>query len=136
MSYEEYALIAFAAFMVLIIAIVVFIKMPKRIKHDKFSEKWKRLQDRCKDESQWATAIIEADNLLNEGLKKKRFRGRNIGERMVQAQKTFTNNDAVWFGHKLRTKLEINPDLKLTKEDVQRALIGLRQALKDIGVLR
>lgn len=136
MSYEEYALITFSVIVVTILAIIVFIKAPKRVKHDKFYDKWKKVQDRCKDESQWPLAIIEADNLLGEGLKKRRFKGKNIGEKMVSAQKTFSNNDAVWFGHKLRTKLDINPDLKLTKQDVQKALVGLRQGLKDIGVLR
>lgn len=136
MSYEEYALISFTVLIVVLLGILVFWKAPKKVKHDKFYDKWKKVQDKCKDESLWPMAIIEADNLLGEGLKRKRFKGKNIGERMVSAQKSFSNNDAVWFGHKLRTKLEINPDLKLTKQDVQKALVGLRQGLKDIGVLR
>ena len=58
-----------------------------------------------------------------------------MGERLVEAQKIFTNNDAVWFGHKLRTRIEMNPEMTLNKNDVQKALYGLRQGLKDIGAL-
>lgn len=136
MSFEAYVLIGAIAVLVLLILIIAVIKFPKRIKHDRFADRWKKLQDRCSDESQWSMAIIEADNLLDEALKKKRFKGGNTGERMVEAQKEFTNNDAVWFGHKLRTKLDINPEMTLTKQDVQKALLGLRQGLKDVGVLR
>lgn len=136
MSFEAYVLIGAGALFAIILCTLLFILMPKRIKHDRFTDRWKQLQDLCSDESKWPTAIIQADDLLAEGLKKKRFKGKNMGERMVAAQKEFSNNDAVWFGHKLRTKLDINPGMPLQKQDVQRALLGLRQGLKDIGVLR
>ncbi|MGI9028219.1 MAG: hypothetical protein ACR2FM_05280 [Candidatus Saccharimonadales bacterium] len=135
MSPERYVALAVAVVASLIIAFTIFKFAPKRLRRQYFANRWKRLQDRCSDESQWVLAIIEADNLLDEALKKKRFKGKSAGERLVKAQKTFTNNDAVWFGHKLRTKLDANPALKLTKNDVQKALIGLRQGLKDIGAL-
>lgn len=136
MSFEAYVLIAAVSLFVVIFGVIAALLLPKRIRHDRFTNRWKQLQELCADESKWPTAIIEADNLLGEGLKKKRFKGKNIGERMVEAQKNFTNNDAVWFGHKLRTKLELHPDMPLAKQDVQKALLGLRQGLKDIGVLR
>lgn len=135
MSFEAYVAIGFAAFLAIVIAIIAFIKFPKKLKQKHFADRWKRLQDRCSDATQWATAIIEADNLLDEALRKKRFKGKSMGERLVEAQKNFTNNDAVWFGHKLRTKLETDIDFPLTQKDVQKALLGLRQGLKDVGAL-
>jgi len=135
MSFESYVGFGVGGLITLVVAYFVMKKMPKRLKQDKFMDRWKQLQQRCADKSQWSLAIVEADELLNEALKKKKFKGKNMGERLVEAQRNFSNNDAVWFGHKLRTKLEINPDLPLTKEDVQKALLGLRQGLKDIGAL-
>jgi hypothetical protein len=41
----------------------------------------------------------------------------------------------VWFGHKLRNKIETDPDMKLKEDDVKGALLGIRRALKDIGAL-
>lgn len=135
MSFEAYVAIGFGLVLVIVIGLVAFIKLPKKINQQQFMDRWKRLQQRCADETQWALAVVEADNLLAEALKKKRFKGKTIGERLVEAQKHFSDNDAVWFGHKLRTKLDMNPELHLTKGEVQKALVGLRQGLKDIGVL-
>ena len=58
-----------------------------------------------------------------------------MGERLVDAQKVFTDNDGVWYAHKLRKKVEAEPDFKLKKTDVKDALIGIRQGLKDLGAL-
>lgn len=135
MSFEAYVGLGFALSISLIVIGLVIWKFPKKLKREYFVARWKRLQQLFPDQDQWGRAIIEADDLLNEALKKKRFKGKNMGERLVEAQKNFTNNDAVWFGHKLRTKIEINPDMPLKKTDVQKALYGLRQGLKDIGAL-
>ncbi len=135
MSFEEYVAIAAGIIIALIFLILIVRRFPRRLKHEYFVSRWKRVQQRCPDKSQWAQAIIEADNLLDEALKKKRFKGKVMGERLVDAQKHLTNNDAVWFGHKLRTKIETNPEIQLTKQDVQKALYGLRQGLRDIGAL-
>ena len=135
MSFEMYVAIGVSLLFGLIVGALIFWKVPRRLKHDYYVTRWKRLQQRCPDKEQWPEAIREADDLLGEALKRKKFKGKNTGERMVDAQKHFTSNDIVWFGHKLRTKLDINPDTPLTQNDVQKALFGLRQGLKDIGAL-
>lgn len=135
MSFEAYVSLGVGALVVIIILAIAIWKFPKKLKREYYLSRWKRLQQRCPDKSQWAQAIIEADDLLDEALKSKRFKGKSCGERLVDAQKNFTNNDAVWYGHKLRTKIDINPETKLTKNEVQKALYGLRQGLKDIGAL-
>lgn len=135
MSFEKIVALVFGVVIVLVIIGLAVKFMPKRLKQDRFAKKWKTLQDRCSDQAQWPLAIIEADTLLDEALKKKRYKGKSMGERLVEAQKKFTNNDAVWFGHKLRMKVESEPEFPLTQKDVQKALVGLRQGLKDIGAL-
>jgi hypothetical protein len=135
MSPEKQLAIVVGVVWLIFVGVVVFIKAPKRLKRDKFKQKWSMLQERCPDKSQWAIAIQEADDLLDEALKKKRIKGKTMGERLVAAQKKFTDNDAVWYGHKLRTKLDIDPELPLKKQQVQKALFGLRQGLKDVGAL-
>lgn len=135
MSFEAYVGLGAGALVAIIILGIIIRKLSKRFRRKHFLMRWKRLQQRFPDKTQWAQAIIEADDLLNDALKKKRFKGKNMGERLVEAQKNFTNNDAVWFGHKLRTKIEMNPSLALSKSTVKKALLGLRQGLKDIGAL-
>lgn len=110
-------------------------RRPKKIKQDQFQAKWQDLQKLLKDKQAWPDAIIAADKLLDEALKKKRFAGKGMGERLVKAQRLLTDNDGVWFGHKLRNKIEQDPKLKLKEKDVKQALLGIRQALKDLGAL-
>ncbi|HLZ14790.1 MAG TPA: hypothetical protein VKQ34_02245 [Candidatus Saccharimonadales bacterium] len=110
-------------------------RRPRPLKLEYFQNKWQELQKLLPDKKQWATAIVDADALLDEALRKKRFRGRSMGERMVKAQRLFTDNDSVWFGHKLRNKLDAEPATKLKEKEVKQALLGIRQALKDVGAL-
>ncbi len=121
----------------LIVAGVVFGLLRRRrpINTDRFQEAWKDLQKLCRDKATWPQAITNADKLLDEALRKKRFGGKTMGERMVKAQRAFTDNDGVWFGHKLRNKIEAEPEMKLKETDVKDALIGIRQGLKDLGAL-
>lgn len=121
---------------VLVVAAVFFVrKRPKKIKTARIQDKWRDMQKLCSAKETWPEAIIAADNLLDEVLKKKKFAGKSMGERLTKAQRLLSNNEAVWFGHKLRTKLESNSDTKLKETEVKQALVGIRQALKDLGAL-
>jgi hypothetical protein len=108
-----------------------------KINVERCTERWKDLQHNCSSRKTWPQAIIEADNLLNDVLKRSHFKGKTTGERLVAAQRTFTSNDTVWVGHKLRNKME-ETDIdvrKLKKKDMVVALSGFRQALRDLGAL-
>lgn len=103
---------------------------------EQFTRRWRDLQKMCGDTKTWPLAIIDADKLLDEALKKSRFKGKTMGERLVTAQRTLTNNDGVWFAHKLRNKIVHEHYDNLRERDVKDALIGFRQALKDLGALK
>jgi hypothetical protein len=107
----------------------------RKLNVDKFTTRWKDLQNNCANRKTWPQAIIEADNLLNDALKKARYKGKTTGERLVAAQHTLTSNDTVWFGHKLRKTIAEQDVRKLKKADVLEALSGFRQALRDLGAL-
>lgn len=108
----------------------------KRIKRtSKFIEEWKDLQMLCKDKATWPEALKEADALLNKALKKRRFKGKTLGERLVKAQRYITDNDDIWDAHNLVKKLTADATLRLKESDVKEALISFREALKDLGAL-
>jgi hypothetical protein len=131
-------LVAIAGGGVALLGLITFIakRPPKELDRSYYTRKWNELQKSLKNSEAWPMAVISADNLLDEALKKRRFKGKTMGERMVSAQRTFTNNDMTWMGHKLRNRLVHEVDVKLTQKDVQNALIGIRQALKDLGALK
>lgn len=116
--------------------VTYFIKRPKKeLNKDYFRAKWKELQKLCAKSETWPLAVIQADSLLDEALKKKHFKGKTMGERLVAAQRSLTNNDGVWFGHKLRNQLVHQTDVALREKDIKHALLGIGQALKDLGAI-
>lgn len=120
---------------VVVAGFVIYRLTRKRVRPKKFREKWRRLQKKLPNQENWLEALSEADNLLDEAMKRKNIKGETMGERLVNAQKDFKEKDEVWFGHKLCKKHQENPRLKLKKNDVKRALVALRQALKDLGAI-
>ena len=73
-----------------------------------FVKKWKKTKMRLAKgwESEAKLAIIEADNLLNELLKRIGYQGENFNERLKQLDKNILANiDQVWEAHKIRNDI-------------------------------
>jgi len=136
MSPELIALIACGAMLAVSVLFFIYRKIPKRLKSDNFAKQWKDLQTLCKDRKTWPEALTKADNLLDKALKKRKFKGKTMGERMVSAQKVFTDNDGIWFAHNLYKKIASEELSRLKEIDVKGALIAYRQALRDVGALK
>ena len=128
--------IGLGALVFLLVGSLVYRRIPKKLKVEQYIGDWKELQLYRRDKATWPNAIAEADKLLDRALKKRKYKGKRMGERMVSAQRTITNNDQLWFAHNLAKKIVADPALKLKEVEVKTALIGFRQALKDIGALK
>ena len=111
-------------------------RRPKYLNTTRFLSRWQEVQAYCKSKDTWPLAIINGDKLLDDALKQRRFKGKTMGERLVSAQHQISDNDAVWFGHKLRNKLVHEDTAPLKQGEVMRVLAGFRQALKDLGALK
>jgi hypothetical protein len=130
---------------IIIIAGIIFLvvgvadrmrRRSKGLNTAQFTERWHELQKNCATRKTWPLAIIDADNLLDQALKGRRFKGKTTGERLVAAQHELTANNLVWFGHKLRNRIVHEDVRKLKKADMLEALSGFRQALRDLGALK
>jgi hypothetical protein len=106
-----------------------------KLNHEYFEHQWMLLLARVKTPEGMVLAIVDADKLLDQALKKHRFKGKTMGERLVSAQRMISDNDAVWYAHKLRNRLVHEPNVRLKKKEAQIALAGFRQGLKDLGAL-
>lgn len=122
---------------ILMVAALLLIqwKMPRRLKVENYLADWRQLQEFCKDKSTWHQALIDADKLLCKALKKRKYKGKRMGERLVAAQRKFSNNDGIWAAHNLSKKVADSPGARLQEAKVKSALIAYRQALIDIGAL-
>lgn len=110
-------------------------RRPRHLNKEYYQDRWQTLQGLLKDKSTWPLAIIDADKLLDDALKRSKYKGKTMGERLVSAQRDIGDNDGVWFGHKLRNRLVHESNVKLNEKMVKEALLGLRSALKDLGAL-
>lgn len=131
-------IVTIAAVAILVVAVggTWFVRRrPGKLDRSDFQAKWQSAQGLCSKQETWPLAVINADKLLDEALKKLKYRGKTMGERMVAAQHEIGDNDSMWYGHKLRNKLVHEDMKKLKKKDVMTALIGFREALKDLGAL-
>jgi hypothetical protein len=129
-------LISVGAVVLLLLVVIISRRRRRKLKPAKFKEQWQDLQKFLASKETWPLAIITADKLLDEALKRKRVKGKSMGERMVSAQKLFTDNDGAWFAHNLAKKLVDETAIRLKQTDVKKSLMGTRQALRDLGALR
>jgi len=122
---------------IILLLISRFAPKPKRrLNQDYFQKRWLEILQRVKSSDDGTVlAIIDADKLVDEALKKLHFNGKTMGERLVAAQRSLTNNDSIWYAHKLRNRLVHEPNVRLKKSEAQMALTGFRQALRDLGAL-
>ena len=110
-------------------------RVPRKLNQQKYQAKWQDLQKPLKEKEAWPEAIVAADQLLNKALQQRRYKGKKMGERIAAAQRKFSNNDAVWYAHNLAKEVLEDSELKLTEKQVKKALVGFRQALRDLGAL-
>ncbi len=130
-------LIIAIVFGIIILAVVGRLgkKFARPLNHEYFESRWSDLLTRVKTPDGMILAIIDADKLLDEALRKKGFKGKTMGERLVAAQHSLSNNDNVWYAHKLRNRLVHEPDVRLRKNEARSALEGIKQGLRDLGAL-
>jgi len=108
---------------------------PRRLNQQYYQRKWLEILTRVKTYDGMILAVIDADKLLDEALRKRNYRGKTMGERLVAAQHDIHDNDAVWYAHKLRNRLVHDSTVRLRKNEAKNALAGFRQSLKDLGAL-
>ncbi len=80
-------------------------------------------------------AIIEADTLLDSGLKSMLMPGETLGERLKVACYKYPNLKRVWWAHKLRNQLAHDSSAQISQREANQALDEFERALKILNVL-
>ncbi len=110
-------------------------RLNRPMKQKYFEARWSELLAMVKSQEGMVLAVIDADKLLDEALKRRGYKGKTMGERLVAAQRDLTSNDSVWYAHKLRNRLVHEPKVRLRKSEAKNALAGIRRGLKDLGAI-
>lgn len=87
-------------------------------------------------EAEWKFALIEADKLVDDVLRKAGFPGDMLGERLMNIQEgQLTTLDGLWEAHKIRNRLVHDMDYFLRYSEAKRAIEAYEQTLKELGGL-
>ena len=99
---------------------------------------WAKIEKRMEMglEEEAKLAIIEADDLLNEALKKIGYQGESLGERLEKLDETsLPNLNEVFKAHSVRSNIIHDPDYKLNLEEAKRILKIYQKTLEDLEAI-
>lgn len=117
----------------LVILFLVFTKLKKKnfsgAEQKKFFQHWQKISQ----ESDRVKAVMAADNLLDEVLRKKGYSG-SLGEKLKKARPLFSSNNELWEAHKLRNRLAHELNATVSANESFKALQSFKKALRDLGV--
>lgn len=111
--------------------------VPERPKK-KIVKKWDNIEKKLESrrETDRKLAIIEADNLFDDLLKKIGYRGKDMGERLKQIDVSkIANIDEIWQAHKVRNNIVHSPDYKLKRSEAEKAIGAYGKAFEELEVL-
>jgi hypothetical protein len=101
----------------------------------KIVKTWAKITARLETglESEYKLAVIEADSILNDILKRMDLGGETLGERLEKlTTATLPNLEQIRGAHKIRNNIVHDPDYRLTLDEARRALDIYEQALRDL----
>jgi hypothetical protein len=126
---------------ILLILILVALEIVRSVKRRQekyllFLNRWKSLMIMAKNKKQWNQLVIEAEELLDDVLKYKKYKGKNVADKIVAAQRQFKNNDQLWSCHQLVRRIKEENFVLEDKKQLLEVISGYRQALEDLGVFK
>ncbi len=80
-------------------------------------------------------ALLEADTLLDSGLKSMMMPGDTLGERLKVACYKYPKLQNVWWAHKLRNQLAHDSASQITQRQANQAIDEFERALKILNVM-
>ena len=87
-------------------------------------------------EAEWKFAIIEADKLVDDILKKGGYPGDSMGERLTNIQKEqLLSLDGLWTAHKIRNKLAHDSAYFLRYAEARQAIKFYEEALRELNAI-
>lgn len=101
----------------------------------KITKLWTKIMARLETgiESEAKLAIIEADSLLDDILKRMGFGGETLGERLkALTPATIPNREEVLEAHQIRNNVVHDPDYRLSLEEARKTLAIYEKALRDL----
>ena len=109
-------------------------KMSGGIKSDKFAELQTHLESQ--NPNDWKLAIIEADIILDDTLKRQGYAGPTLGDRLKSiSPQSLQSIDDAWQAHKIRNQIaHAGADFVLTQKIARETIMQYERVFKELGV--
>ena len=115
-----------------------FFKQASRfVPAEETNKRWKEIEAHTASQntSDWKLALIDADALIDEILKRAGYQGKTMGERLKQIEPSDLDHLADrWEAHKLRNRIAHEGE-RIERRDVERAMEQYRLVLKELKFL-
>lgn len=121
----------------LLFAAITFGKHGSSLDVEKYRVKWLTIeQSIVKDqEASYHMAILNADKLVDQALRDRRYPGNTMGDRLKSTRGNLSRRDDLWSAHKLRNRIAHETDVRVNYNQARRALSAFKQTLKDLGAI-
>ena len=137
------ASLLFLLIAILIVAVFVFIAVNLSSKKsytfdvEKYQIDWLKIENSLTRENKasYATAVIEADKLLDKAMNDMGVLGKTMGERLKKVGGRFSELNSVWYAHKLRNQIAHEHGFEISYNQAAHALSTFKKALKDLGAI-
>ena len=104
----------------------------------KFLKKWTKIEERIKSgqDAEMKLAIIEADKIFDDFLKKCGYFGKDMGERLKKINSSqISNINEIWQAHKVRNNIVHDLNFKVNQSDAEKSVAAYKKALDELEVL-
>jgi len=103
---------------------------------EQIAERWKQIRLTSQQGLMGSKlAIMEADTLLDSGLKSMMMPGETLGERLKVACYKYPKLQNVWWAHKLRNSIAHEASFQISQRQANQAMDEFERALKTLNVL-
>ncbi|MEK7636634.1 MAG: hypothetical protein AAB362_03025 [Patescibacteria group bacterium] len=86
--------------------------------------------------SDWLSAVIQADAVFDDILKRMGIHGETMGERLQKLdQSKLSSLQSIWDAHKLRNRIAHTPSTMLRKDELLDAIEKYKKGLREFGYL-
>lgn len=105
---------------------------------DEARDAWEHIRELANSEnpSDWNSAVLRADALLNDVLADLGYEGESFADRMRIVDPTILKSvDRVWSAHRLRNMIAHEPLEQQSRQTIIEALRSYEQALRELGMI-
>ena len=110
----------------------------KQLEKREKNEAWEQVLEHLSSDNpnDWQAAVIEADKILEEMVRRLPTTGDTLGERLKNIEPSdFNTLHQAWEAHRVRNRIAHDSDFVLTRREARQAVDNYRAVFEEFGLL-